>query len=260
MTPGQSIHAVAIATNTPGEVVFQHDRNLVKAGLRTIGGRGRSAPKVTPLDAARLLTATLGSLRTKDSVATVRNFERAVSFARHRDKTLDPALARLPDGHNFVEALASLISDASGPLQVDDPVQFLRRFSELSIVCIAPGSSFSDSPMMEAPQVDARIVGVTTGNYSGYALNPPALQSAEMHMRAYMAREKREKKNNDSYKRLSKYYGIGQKREIRGSAIVLLGRAFRENGLPFKTTEEAIADLSKAAEGKKRWQPAKEAK
>ena len=41
---------------------------------------------------------------------------------------------------------------------------------------------------------------------------------------------------------------------------MLLGRAFRENGLPFKTTEEAIADLSKAAEGKKRWQPAKEAK
>src|ERR1035437_2530914 len=78
LTPGQLVNAVAIALNVPVETIVQHDRNLVVAGLRTKGGRGHSAPKVTPLDAARLVTAVLGSVRIVDSVATVRLFEQTV--------------------------------------------------------------------------------------------------------------------------------------------------------------------------------------
>src|SRR5215510_6378080 len=77
MTAGQCVKAISIALEVPEETVVQHDRNLVVAGLRTKGGRGRSAPEVTPLDAARLLAATLGSIRAKDSVETVEAFERA---------------------------------------------------------------------------------------------------------------------------------------------------------------------------------------
>jgi hypothetical protein len=44
-----------------------------------------------------------------------------------------------------------------------------------------------------------------------------------------------------------------------GTAIVLLGRAFSENGLPFKTTQEAIADLSRSATGKPKKRNAKKA-
>jgi hypothetical protein len=78
MTPGQLVHAVSIALDIPEETVVQHDRNLVVAGLRTKGGRGRSAPDVTPLDAARLLIAALASIRIKDSVEAVLAFERAI--------------------------------------------------------------------------------------------------------------------------------------------------------------------------------------
>ncbi len=38
-------------------------------------------------------------------------------------------------------------------------------------------------------------------------------------------------------------YGIDQFRAVSGSVIMLLGRAFRENGLPFETTEEALKAL-----------------
>jgi hypothetical protein len=75
MTPGQLVKAVAIALDVPEETVTQHDRNLVVAGLRTKGGRGRSAPAVTPMDAARLFVATLASIRIRDSAEVVRSFE-----------------------------------------------------------------------------------------------------------------------------------------------------------------------------------------
>ena len=80
MTPGQLVKAMSIALNTPLETVTQHDRNLAIAGLRTTGARGRNAPHVTTLDAARLLAAILGSIRTMDSVVTVEGLESAVLY------------------------------------------------------------------------------------------------------------------------------------------------------------------------------------
>ena len=67
MTPGQLVKAVAIALDIPEETVTQHDRNLVVAGLRTTGARGRNAPDVTSLDAARLMVASLAAIRVEDS-------------------------------------------------------------------------------------------------------------------------------------------------------------------------------------------------
>jgi hypothetical protein len=259
MTPGQSIHAVAIATDTPEEVVSQHDRNLVLAGLRTMGGRGRSAPHVTILDVGRLLTATLGARRTKDSVETVRTFEKATYFGSSKERSFDPALLRLPDGHNFVQALAELIADASGPLQVEDPVQFLRRFAELQLSCVAPGSVFSESPPIPVLQVIATIeVGNIGYPSASYALNAQATDTL-MTYRDLMVSTRREEKRGDSYKRFSKIYGIGQRRAARGSAIMILGQAFRENGLSFETTQEAIADLLKSVAGKNKRRNSKRA-
>ena len=87
MTPGQLVQAMSIALNTPLETVTQHDRNLAVAGLRTTGARGRNAPHVTTLDAARLLAAILGSIRTMDSVVTVEGLESAVL---HRQGDAEP--------------------------------------------------------------------------------------------------------------------------------------------------------------------------
>jgi len=258
LTPGQLNHAVAIATDTPDETVTQHDRNLVTAGLRTKGGVGRSAPHVTVLDAARLFTATLGASRRKDSVETVRTFEQAVYFGQEKDRSFDAALMRLPDGHSFVEALAELIADASGPLQVEDPVQFLRRFSELQLSCVSTALEFSESPKLPALQVIASIALQDGYHVASYALNAQATDTL-MTYRAYMSRMKREEKNKDRYKRLSRLYGIGQRRAAPGTAIMILGRAFRENGLSCETTQEAIAELLQSAAGKPKKRNAKRA-
>jgi len=61
---------------------------------------------------------------------------------------------------------------------------------------------------------------------------------------------------DDYYKNYYRlYFGIRQTRTVHGPAIVLLGHAFRENGLPFKTTREAIADLLRVGAGKRRKPP-----
>lgn len=258
MTPGQLVNAVAIALNVPAETVVQHDRNLVVAGLRTKGGRGHSAPKVTPLDAARLVVAVLGSARVLDSVETARTFEQAVYFGQDKERSFDAALMRLPDGHSFVEALAELITDASGPLQVEDPVQFLRRFSELQLSCVSTALEFSESPKPPALHVIATIALQDGYHVASYALNAQATDTL-MTYRAYMSRMKREEKANDRYKRLSRYYGIGQRRAAPGTAIMILGRAFRGNGLSYETTQEAIADLLQSVAGKPKKRNAKEA-
>jgi hypothetical protein len=70
---------------------------------------------------------------------------------------------------------------------------------------------------------------------------------------------RREERNGNRYKRFSRYYGIGQRRAVPGTAIVILGQAFRENGLSYETTKEAIADLLTSAAGKTKKRTAKKA-
>ena len=57
--PGSIGEGGSVAMGVSEETVAVHDRNLVVAGLRTKGGRGTSAAKVTPRDAARLFVAVL---------------------------------------------------------------------------------------------------------------------------------------------------------------------------------------------------------
>lgn len=106
--------------------VTQHDRNLVIAGLRTKGGRGTSAAKVTARDAAHLITAIMGSEQVKDSANTVLRYtdtvEHASFFAKaHPEEYAEqarakyaafklPALDALVDGHSFIDALTTLIT------------------------------------------------------------------------------------------------------------------------------------------------------
>ncbi|MDP2376090.1 hypothetical protein [Reyranella sp.] len=124
-TPGELIKAVAKATGTSEPTVTQHDRNLFLAGLRTKGGRGTSAAKVTARDAAHLLTSILGSDQVKDSAETVQRYSDSVEhhnrmFKAHPKETPKgwtsiygpvglPALDSLPEDHSFIDALAVLI-------------------------------------------------------------------------------------------------------------------------------------------------------
>ncbi len=261
LTPGQLVNAVAIALDVPEETVVQHDRNLVVSGLRTKGGRGHSAATVTPLDAARLIIAVIGSFRVRDSVSTVKEFESAMFVppntlaavqAAHRaegdfedpDFVLHDAEAenirnlpilRLSEKHNFVEAVAELIAGASAPVERDQLDQYLRLYAGLHIVC-------------QAPDIFGWIGRIEPESSHSALIYEPASRS----LSAALRREDKPRwpASDDRYLRYLTLQGIYQNRSFHGSAILLLGRAFRKNGLPFKTTQEAIADLSQGGAGK----------
>lgn len=113
-TPGELVEVMAKALGVPAPTVVVHDRNLVMAGLRSKGGRGRSAVHVTERDAAHLLTALLGSSQVRDSVHTVKRYAKtrcvkessgADGFKRCGIKVL----TELGDDHSFLDALEALI-------------------------------------------------------------------------------------------------------------------------------------------------------
>lgn len=252
MTPGQLVKAVSIALDVPEETVVQHDRNLVVAGLRTTGARGRNAPAVSPLDAARLFVAVLGSVRAKDSVSTVRAFEEkiynpvpgltdekltemaaefreqgnfvgekaalAIRDEKPRKEFLDQAIHGLHERHNFVEAIASLISAASVPADLD---QYLQRFAELIVDC----QSYRDSV--------AHIGKI--GSTGGVRYEPKP--------RNRLIKPPGPPDEEPRHKRYARHYGISWRRTAYGSAIMLLGKAFQDEGLPFGTTRDAIDSL-----------------
>jgi hypothetical protein len=60
-TPGQLVECIAAALNVQKATVVLYDRVLAEAGLRSKGGRGKSAAKVTAVDAANLLIGIAGS-------------------------------------------------------------------------------------------------------------------------------------------------------------------------------------------------------
>jgi hypothetical protein len=250
MTPGQLVKAVSIALDVPEETVVQHDRNLVVAGLRTTGARGINAPPVTYQDAARLFVATFASIRTKDSVGAVRAFEKtkfsaplssAEILARFKDrrgmvpkdlehevhnteKFADVAIMSLPPQHNFVDAIASLIRDASDP--VGDLEQYLKRFALMHIHA-------------ELPWVRATIGHYDYGGSRANYERPPQPSSSKT------ARD-----DLPLHFALSERYGITQQREAKGTALMLLGRAFREKGINSASTKEALSDLHSQLAGR----------
>jgi hypothetical protein len=243
MTPGQLVSAVSIALDVPHETVVVHDRNLSVAGLRTKGARGRNAPAVTPLDAARLVTAILGSSRVVDSVETVRAFE-LVAFVEttftgteeiagkkeeyEREKSSILAIMGLPPQHSFIEGLAGLISGAGGPPPSGNPELLLQQFAQWKVECQVPGRSFI-GPLRYTRKMSRSEEQEMVASFEDYVMG------------------------EDSYKNYYRFYsGILQTRTVYGPAIVLLGHAFRENGLPFTTTREAIDNLLQAVGGKKR--------
>lgn len=117
-TPGQFVEVMAEALGVPEATVVVHDRNLVIAGLRSKGGRGRSAAQVTERDAAHLLTAILASAQVRDSVHSVKRYgktrpHRHTSSADGYKRSGIKELAQLPAEHSFIDALEALIAAAA---------------------------------------------------------------------------------------------------------------------------------------------------
>jgi hypothetical protein len=122
-TPGQLVQTMAEVLGVPAATVAQYDRVLAENGLRSKGGRGLSAARVTAGDAANLLIAILGSpisgAAIKDAAHTCRvygtlpNLERAALRPNLRSSGL-ASLAELPVKHSLRAALSALIQQAIG--------------------------------------------------------------------------------------------------------------------------------------------------
>jgi hypothetical protein len=135
-TPAQLVKAMSDATGVPLATLVDIDRKLVKGKLRTKGGRGVNAARMTALDAARLLTAVLASPQANASADAVERYAKTrPDKARSSDKLFRAVklndLAALPTRHSFVDALAGLIASAStgslAKLILHSPLRWLPR-------------------------------------------------------------------------------------------------------------------------------------
>jgi hypothetical protein len=117
-TPAQLVSAISDATGVPLATLVDIDRKLVKANLRAKAGRGLYAARMTPHDAARLLTAILASPQANESASAVLRYaetrlDKARSDAGAYAATGLDDLAALPARHSFNDALAALIASAA---------------------------------------------------------------------------------------------------------------------------------------------------
>jgi hypothetical protein len=88
------IESVADALGVDVATVVTHDRNLLTAGLRTKGGRGRAAARMTPGDASNLIIAVAGSDQVQNSVAAVKNYTTLVLDPRRSSKGSLPGISK----------------------------------------------------------------------------------------------------------------------------------------------------------------------
>jgi hypothetical protein len=117
-TPPELAQTVSEATGVALATVVDMDRRLVKAKLRTKGGRGLNAARMTTLDAARLLTAVLASPQSNRAAEAMQRYgQTKPDKTRSSEKLFASAgledLANLPANHSFVDGLNALISSAA---------------------------------------------------------------------------------------------------------------------------------------------------
>jgi hypothetical protein len=123
-TPGQLVKCIAEALSIPEPTVVQYDRLLAESGFRSKGGRGTSAAKVTPDDAANLLIAIMGSpvigASIKPAIEVCRTYGRLplkVGGTSENLKTFRAlgliTISKLPTSHTLRDGIAALIEAAS---------------------------------------------------------------------------------------------------------------------------------------------------
>lgn len=177
VSPGGFRTVLAVPLGLPEETIAVYDRYLRTEGLRSKSGRGASAAKITPRDAAHLLTAILGSGEIKHAAASVRRYAETRPLGRgsakklYRSTGLDELIS-LPAAHSFVDALEALIaSAATGSLaghMAAEARQSRARAQDVAplveIALLTPGTV-----------ADIRIAGLASGETASvrYALPSP---------------------------------------------------------------------------------------
>ena len=118
-TPAQLMETISVATGIPLATVIDIDRKLTKAGLRTKGGRGFSAARMTPKDAAHLLTALLAAAQSNEAALAVERYTQTHVDKERSSEGLFAAaelddLADLSTRHDFITGLSAVIISATG--------------------------------------------------------------------------------------------------------------------------------------------------
>ncbi|WP_128754963.1 hypothetical protein [Methylobacterium sp. GXF4] len=139
------IESVADALGVDVATVVTHDRNLLIAGLRTRGGRGRAAARMTPNDAANLIIAVAGADQVQNSVVAVQNFA-SLRFDPIRSSSRE--IPGLSAKHTFGEFLAEFIEgfrsgDLAGASNIELEIKLTRPLYEAEIVGVFDGSQWS---------------------------------------------------------------------------------------------------------------------
>ena len=184
-TPGELVKAIAAATGTPEPTVTTHDRILVMAGLRSKGGRGTSAAKVTPRDAAHILVALLGSEHAQDSAETVLRYSDTVEHHHWQSKSHPkdykplhgPVFGDLAENHSFLDALEKLIRMATTDA-FDEVIG--REPLSCQVIVTWPHTQARISLSPYTRGADAwRGAQADYGRYTGYAGGRPAKKPIE---------------------------------------------------------------------------------
>jgi len=141
-SPAQLVQRLSEATGVSLATIIDLDRRLVKASLRSKGGRGLHAAQITPLDGARLLTAILGTAQANLAANAVDRYARTqVDLDRSSEKIFAASgladLASLPDRHSFIDGLESLIASAATGALAQMIEKSKKQFSPPSIEIFA---------------------------------------------------------------------------------------------------------------------------
>lgn len=111
-TPGDLYEVLSALLGVSQATVRAHDFSLAQAGLRTVGGRGRSAAKMTARDAASLTIVTMASDSLRDTVATFNAFAGLQTARRWSLVGRASPIETLADGHTFLDVFAAIIDGA----------------------------------------------------------------------------------------------------------------------------------------------------
>ena len=173
-SPGKLVQTLAQALDLPEASLVHIDRGLVVAGLRSKGGRGRSAARVTPRDAAVLLVAILAGGLAKDAPTAIHRYLDAHPLrapgAAHPFADLGlPDLAGLPLRHSFIDAVATLILCAGTP----------QAPGVVEVAATSPGTL-----------ADLRIAATPSGRTAEVRYVPPGIWPANPELRSAISPER----------------------------------------------------------------------
>jgi hypothetical protein len=226
-SPGELINLASRLLGVPNATIAGHDRNLSAANLRSKSGRGTSAAKVTPRDAAYLLTAVLGSAKIKETLPVMRRYE-ATRVEETKIQSMGaatwsspgwgwqsfnvPEMASLPPNHSFLQAFEALIASASSR-SLDRVFQDAEDYEE------------DDLPeaFVEVQYPVARAgIRITGGNLDGrtvvYGIHCEGSSSPGERRRKWRALWK------ELYSDLPADGDLKQRREISSKTIFAIGR------------------------------------